>query len=99
MFRENNIEYENINYFNEPLSEEKLSELLKKAHLSPFEIVRKNEAIYKELKISEVEDAEELVKIIARNPSILQRPIVEFGDRAVLARPIEKAVELINQAK
>ncbi len=99
MFRENNIEYESVNYFTEPLTEEKLLGLLKKANLSPFDVVRKNDSFYKELKVSEVTSASELIKIIIENPSILQRPIVEAGDKAVLARPIEKAVELINPAK
>lgn len=99
MFRENNIEFENVNYFIEPLTEEKLRELLKKANLTPFDVVRKNEAVYKELKVSEVKDADELIKIIVENPGILQRPIVEVGDKAVLARPVENALDLINSAK
>jgi arsenate reductase-like glutaredoxin family protein len=37
--------------------------------------------------------------LIIENPALLQRPIVEFGDRAVLARPIEKAFDLINSNK
>lgn len=96
MFRENNIEYEQVNYFNDELTEEKLRDLLRKANLSPFDIVRKNEAVYKELNVSEVTDKDKLIKLIARNPSLLQRPIVEVGDRAVWARPIEKALELIK---
>ena len=96
MFRENNIEYENVNYFIEPLTEEKLRELLDKANLSPFDVVRKNEAVYRELNISEIKDRDAIVKIIVENPSILQRPIVEIGDKAILARPIEKAIELIK---
>ena len=96
LFRENNIDYDRINYFIEPLTEEKLRGLLAKANLSPFDVVRKNETVYKELKVSEIEDESELIKIIVENPGILQRPIVEVGDRAVLARPIEKAIELIN---
>jgi arsenate reductase-like glutaredoxin family protein len=40
-----------------------------------------------------------LIKIIAENPGILQRPIVEVGDKAVLARPIEKAIGLIESEK
>ncbi|MGI9056497.1 MAG: ArsC/Spx/MgsR family protein [Pyrinomonadaceae bacterium] len=96
LFRENNIEFEQVNYFIEPLTEEKLRELLGKANLSPFDVVRKNEAVYKELKISEVKDEAKLIKLIARNPSILQRPIVEVGERAVLARPVEKVLELLK---
>ncbi|MCU1289566.1 MAG: Arsenate reductase-like protein [Acidobacteria bacterium] len=96
LLRENGVDYDKVNYFIEPLSEEKLRELLAKANLSPFDVVRKNEAVYKELKVSEVKDADELIKIIVENPGILQRPIVEVGERAVLARPVEKALELIK---
>jgi arsenate reductase len=99
LFKENGIDYEKINYFIEPLTEVKLRDLLKKANLSPFDVVRKNEEIYKKLNISEVKDSDELIKLIVENPGILQRPIVEVGDKAVLARPIEKAIDLINSAK
>ena len=96
LFRENNIDYEKINYFNDPLAEEKLRDLLRKAQLSAFEVVRKNEAVYKHLNVSDVTDEGELIKIIVENPSLLQRPIVEVGDRAVWARPVEKSLELIS---
>lgn len=96
MFRENNIDFENVNYFIEPLSEVKLRELLAKANLSPFDVLRKNEAVYRELNVSEIKDANALIKVIVENPGILQRPIVEVGEKAVLARPIEKAIELIK---
>ena len=99
LLKENGVDYEKVNYFIEPLSEEKLRELLAKANLSPFDVVRKNETVYKELNVSEIEDAEELIKVIVENPGILQRPIVEIGEKAVLARPIEKAIELIKAAK
>lgn len=95
LFEENGIAYEKVNYFIEPLTEEKLRELLKKAKLSPFDVLRKNEPAYKDLKVSEVKDADKLIRLIVENPSLLQRPIVEAGDRAVLARPIEKALELL----
>ncbi len=99
LFEENGIDYRKVNYFIEPLTEEKLKDLLKKANLSAFDVVRKNEAVYKELKVAEVEKEDELMKIIVENPSILQRPIVEVGDRAVLARPIERALELIESVR
>lgn len=96
MFAEIGVDYRKVNYFIEPLTEEKLRELLKKANLSPFDAVRKNEPVYKELNIKDVSDENELIKLIVENPSILQRPFVEAGDKAVLARPIEKAAELLN---
>ena len=97
MFRENNIDFEKVNYFSEPLTADKLRELLRKANVSAFDVVRKNEAVYKDLKIGGVKDEEKLIELIIENPSILQRPIVEAGDRAVWARPVEKALELIKQ--
>lgn len=99
LFEENGVDYRKVNYFIEPLTAEKLKDLLSKADLSAFDVVRKNEAVYKDLKIAEVSDEDELINLIVENPGILQRPIVEVGDRAVLARPIERALELIKSAE
>lgn len=93
---ENGIDYKKVNYFIETLTTEKLRSLLKKANISAFDVLRKAEPVYKELKISEVRDEDELIDLIIQNPSILQRPIVEIGEKAVLARPIEKALEIIK---
>ena len=99
LFRENNIDYEKVNYFTSELTEEKLRDLLKKTNLEPFEVLRKGEKIYKELGLSPETPPDEIIKLIVSNPSLLQRPIVEVGEKAVLARPIEKAIGLINSAK
>ena len=97
LLKENGIGYERVNYYIDPLSEEKLREILGKANLKPFDILRKKEPLFKELNITEDTPSEEVIKLIAENPNLLQRPIVEVGSRAVLARPIEKALELIKQ--
>jgi arsenate reductase (glutaredoxin) len=99
LFEEHGIDYRKVNYFIEPLTEEKLKDLLRKADLSPFDVLRKNEAVYKELNVSAIKDSGELIKIITENPSLLQRPILEIGDKAILARPIENALELIKLLK
>jgi len=96
LFRENNVEYKRVNYFSEPLTEEIVRGILRKANLSPFEILRTKEPLCKQLNIGEATPPDEIIKLIIENPSLLQRPIVEVGDRAVLARPIEKALELIK---
>jgi arsenate reductase len=99
LFRENNIDYDRVNYFIEPIGEEKLRDLLKKADLKPFDVLRKGEAVFKELNLSKDTPDDEVIRAIVENPSLLQRPIVEVGSRAVLARPAEKALELINSDK
>jgi arsenate reductase len=96
LFRENNVDFEKVNYFVDALSAEKLRDLLRKAKLTPFEILRKNDPVFKERNLSPETPPDEIVKLIVENPGLLQRPIVEVGDRAVLARPIEKALEIIK---
>ena len=96
LFEENGVDYKKVNYFIEPLTEEKLKDLLRKADLTAFDVLRKNEPVYRELNVSAIENADELIKVIVENPSLLQRPIVEIGDKAVLARPIEKATDLLK---
>jgi arsenate reductase len=97
LFRENNIEFEKVNYFTEPLSEEKLRELLKKANLKPHDVLRKREKLYKELNLADEKDSDKIVKLIVENPNLLERPIVEVGKRAVVARPVKKALEIISR--
>lgn len=96
LLRESGIPFEKINYYKEPLSRKKLTELLRKANLKPREVLRKGESIYKELGLSEDKFSDsELIALMIEHPDLLQRPIVERGDRAVLGRPIENIKELL----
>ncbi len=78
------------------MTEEKLRVLLIKMNLAPFDVLRKGEKVYKELNLAAETSPDEIIKAIIENPNLLQRPIVEVGDKAVLARPIEKVKELLN---
>lgn len=95
LFRENGIEYKKVNYFIDELTEEMLRSLLKKANLTPFEVLRSREPIFKELNITQEASPDEIIKLIVENPGLLQRPIVEIGDKAVLAR-LERALDLVK---
>jgi arsenate reductase len=70
--------------------------LIAKTGLRPFDIVRKGEAVVKEIGITADTPDDDVIKAMVRYPAIIQRPIVEVGDRAVLARPIEKVLELVS---
>ena len=96
LFEENGVDWEKVNYFIEPFTEQKLSGLLKKTGLRPFEVLRRNEPEFKGLGITADSSDAEVVKAMVANPAIIQRPIVEVGERAVLARPIEKALEVLG---
>lgn len=82
-----------VNYFAEPLSEGQLRELLGKAGLRPRDVVRLKEPGARELAL---EDDEATLRALVQRPDLLQRPIVVRGERAVLARPPEKALELLE---
>ncbi|MBK8148488.1 MAG: arsenate reductase [Acidobacteria bacterium] len=97
MFRENNIDFERVNYFVDPLTEDQLRSLLKKAGLAPFAALRKGEAAFKDLGLTKETPEAEIIAAMVKFPGLLQRPIVEVGDKAVMARPIEKALQLISE--
>jgi arsenate reductase (glutaredoxin) len=67
-----------------------------KMGLTPYEILRRGEARAKELGLSAETPPGDIIKAIVADPTLLQRPIVEVGDKAVLARPAEKALDLVG---
>jgi arsenate reductase len=71
--------------------------LIKKIRLRPFDVLRKAEAGVKERGITAETPDADVIKAMVEDPSIIQRPIVEVGDEAVLARPIENALGLLNR--
>ena len=96
LLRESGIPYDKVNYYIEPLSRKKLTELLRKMNMKPRDLLRKGEAPYKELGLAEDKFSDsELIALMIEHPDLIQRPIVERGDRAVLGRPTENVKELL----
>lgn len=96
LLRESGVDFEKVNYYLEPIGEAKLRELLAKMGLAPRELLRTSEAVYKELNLGKGEYTDdELIGLMAEHPDLIQRPIVERGDRAVLGRPTERIKELL----
>ena len=96
LLRESGVPFEKVNYYVEPLNKKKLTELVRKLNLRPRELLRKSEAIYKELGLAEDKFSDaELIGLMVEHPDLLQRPIVERGDRAVLGRPTENVKALL----
>jgi arsenate reductase len=92
---ENGVDFEKVNYYIEPFSKSLLKKLLKKMNMKPEELLRKNEVAYKELELANKKyTSDEILDLMIENPDLVQRPIVEKGDIAILARPAEKINEL-----
>ena len=88
------MEYESINYIEHPLSADELKKLLERAGLTAHDVLRTKEPAYRELVAGKNLDNEELLRVMAAHPELLQRPIVAREDKAVLARPVENLAKL-----
>jgi arsenate reductase len=96
LLRERGVAFDKVNYYLEPLSKKKLTELVRKMGIKPRELLRKSELVYKELGLADKEVSDsELIALMVEHPDLMQRPIVERGDRAVLGRPTENVKELL----
>jgi arsenate reductase (glutaredoxin) len=90
---EKGIPFDEVNYYIEPFTREQLESLLKKMNMKPSELLRKNEKAYKELFTSDLSEGE-ILDLMLLNSDLIQRPIVEKGNKAILARPPEKLNDL-----
>jgi arsenate reductase len=96
LLRESGVSFEKVNYYIEPLTKKKLIELLGKMKLTPRDVLRTGEPIYKELGLRTGEFTDdEIISLMIKHPDLIQRPIVERGNRAVLGRPTENVKSLL----
>jgi arsenate reductase len=93
LLAERGVEFERVEYHVEGLTEPQIRDLLRKAGITAAEALRMREEGARELRDAGDEDA--IVAAMAERPELLQRPIVVNGDRAVLARPVERVLEIL----
>ena len=96
LLEENGVEAQIVKYLDTPPTKEELSILLSQLDMSARELMRTKEEIYKELGLKEVEDEEKLIEAMVANPKLIERPIVIKDGKAVIGRPIENVVELLD---
>lgn len=90
---ERGVDFDRVEYHVEGLTEDELRGLLAKTGLSAAELLRMREEGAAELAAAGDEDA--IVRAIVTRPELMQRPVVVNGSRAVLARPIERVLEIL----
>ena len=85
-----------INYYEQTFTKGQLKNLLKRAGLSPREVLRTKEEIYQELRLGgkNLSD-DELLDLMVANPDLIQRPLVVKGEKAILARPADSIKKLL----
>jgi arsenate reductase (glutaredoxin) len=94
--KESGVNFEAVDYFMDPIPKAKLKELLRKMGMKARDLLRPREEIYRELRLGERDLSEgEIIDLMVQHPDLIQRPIVEKGSRAILARPADRLKEIL----
>lgn len=96
LLRGRGVEPTIVEYLKEPPSAKRLGELLDLLGLEPRALMRKGEAPYKELNLADPGlSRAALIKAMAENPILIERPIVVKGKKAALGRPPEAVLKIL----
>lgn len=95
IIRDAGLDVEIIEYLNDTPSREELSEIIELLGISPEQLIRKNESVFKEKFKGKRFSDEEWIEILVANPKLIERPIVVEGGRAILGRPPENVKQLL----
>ena len=96
LLEKNGVQPKIILYLETPPGRAEIARLLKKLGLTAGELVRRSEEEYKACGLGKDSSDEEILVAMAAHPKLIERPIVVRGDRAVLGRPPENVLELMN---
>jgi arsenate reductase (glutaredoxin) len=97
LLEERGVDFERVDYHVEPLGEAEIRELVAKTGRPARELFRAREPVYAELGLAEREPGgDEAIALMAEHPALMQRPVVVRGERAVLGRPVERVLELLD---
>lgn len=100
LIREAGVEPDVVEYLKTPPTADELDAVLKCLKLSPEEIVRRKEPLFKELGLAEKSPSpDEWIALLVENPQLIERPIVVKGDQAVIGRPPENVLPLIESTR
>ena len=95
LLEKNNIQTNIIDYMSQPLNNTALRLLVKQLGISPRDLLRKNEDIYKELGLNDQDLSDTVIlEVMSQYPKLIERPIVVHSDKAKLGRPPEAVLEL-----
>ncbi len=96
LLKESGQSFTAINYYERSFTKTQLKAILKKAGLSPRDVLRTKEEIYQELGLGKKQlSDDQLLDMMVQHPDLIQRPIVEKGDQAMLARPADSIKKLL----
>ena len=97
LLQDERCEIEIIEYLKNIPTKKELKNILDKLGLKAFDIVRKKEAVFLEKFKNKTFTNDEWIQILIENPILIERPIVIDGYKAIVGRPPELVIDLINR--
>ena len=94
MLDDKGIAYRYRDYVRDPLSEKEIRQALRLLGLEARDVLRTKDAAFQELGLTGDEPERRLIELMARHPTLLQRPIGVANGRAVVGRPPEELLKL-----
>lgn len=88
-------EYEVVKYLENVPTHEELKSILEKLGIKPIELVRRKEKIWIENFKNKIMTDDEIIQAMISNPTLIERPIVINGNKAIIARPLENAATIL----
>ena len=88
-------DFEIKDYIKNLLSIEEIVELIESLNIKPIELVRKNEAIWKENFKNKDLDDNQIINALSKYPKLIERPIVTKGKSSIIAKPIDKLLNFL----
>ena len=96
LLQEKGIDPVQVKYLEKPPTVAEITAALIALKIPPFELMRRNEPAFKELKLSKESTNDELIAAMANQPILIERPIVFAGKNAVIGRPPENVLRLLE---
>lgn len=93
--KEKGVEFSVVEYLKDIPSKKELTEIIKKLGIKPEELIRKGEDEYKEHFKGKSLSDEEWIEAMVKFPKLIERPIVIQNEKAVIARPTERILEIL----
>lgn len=90
-----NKEFKIVKYLETVPTYDELSDIIKKLNIKPIELIRQKEKTWVEQFKDKPMGDKQIIQAMINNPILIERPIVINGDKAVIARPFEKANTII----
>ena len=93
--QEKSFDFEVVDYLKKPLISAEIKSILTQLKMNAFDLLRKNETEYKEHIQGKNLKEDDIIELMSKYPKLIERPIVVWDGKAVVARPLERLTELL----